>query len=640
MIVTLRHNVTLASDVALAQREIAALLGQVVLTDLDRAGLLGALPSSLPETLRQRLNVTLHATDVVAFETGCEIQFLHRLIMQSAFAQDVLVEYDSALPGPDWAPALSWIFAPGCAIGIARGALIEYASRSRQVDKGGVEELLDALLTYLLRGGKPGRTVLGLVAAKKTTLALTHDLHIYKAKFFPRMVRALLNIFAGDAQGRTFLDPFSGSGTALLEAASLGFEAYGVDVDPIAARISGAKVGAFTGERAQTRRLLQRALDVMDELSAPMFGQEDAGRGQNLLSAELRGKLARRDKKFDTAYLEEIERDLGLIITVRERLESLDDDLLAVLASDAVTKKIQFRYVGVGNGRYTIEVGKERLYDRFRDKVRDMLHLCDVFEWLERRSGLTFAPSHALLGSATHLDAPLLPASVDVCLTSPPYLPASSGREHYATSRDLSLAVTGLRDVWHKQESLFVGASTIRDVEAFDPAMLTPAGQHLMLYLMSDQDRKDPQRDPMRFERKAIPTWRYLLDIEQFMLALRAKISADGVFVMVVASQHIFYSHKRLQEQKAQGLAGGVEEQTAIEYVATGGLLYGELAARAGWMLEEEIRLELKKSETSVARPRSTDAYHESVLVFRPSVHWGRPVSRDDVLVASSASRT
>lgn len=44
-----------------------------------------------------------------------------------------------------------------------------------------------------------------------------HDIHEYRGKFFPQLVRACINI-SGIREGSIVLDPFCGSGTTLCEA--------------------------------------------------------------------------------------------------------------------------------------------------------------------------------------------------------------------------------------------------------------------------------------------------------------------------------------------------------------------------------------------------------------------------------------
>ena len=64
-----------------------------------------------------------------------------------------------------------------------------------------------------------------------------HGIHEYRGKFFPQLVKALINI-AGLAEGAIVLDPMCGSGTAICEARVMGMKAIGVDINPMAVEIS------------------------------------------------------------------------------------------------------------------------------------------------------------------------------------------------------------------------------------------------------------------------------------------------------------------------------------------------------------------------------------------------------------------
>jgi len=59
-----------------------------------------------------------------------------------------------------------------------------------------------------------------------------HNLYPYKGKFYPRIVRTLINTFQL-TQGDLLLDPFNGSGTTTHEATLMGIESVGVDVTPM-----------------------------------------------------------------------------------------------------------------------------------------------------------------------------------------------------------------------------------------------------------------------------------------------------------------------------------------------------------------------------------------------------------------------
>ena len=76
----------------------------------------------------------------------------------------------------------------------------------------------------------------------KSSRQSLHAIHPYPAKFIPEIPRALIAEFP-PTDGSIVLDPFCGSGTTLVEAQRAGFEAVGVDLNPIACRISRVKTG-------------------------------------------------------------------------------------------------------------------------------------------------------------------------------------------------------------------------------------------------------------------------------------------------------------------------------------------------------------------------------------------------------------
>ena len=89
----------------------------------------------------------------------------------------------------------------------------------------------------------------GLVPEKQLILNnnsfdhLTHYLFRYPAKFHPPIVRTLINQYT--KHGDYILDPFCGSGSALIEAAIAGRHAIGSDIDPLAVFISRIKTHRY-----------------------------------------------------------------------------------------------------------------------------------------------------------------------------------------------------------------------------------------------------------------------------------------------------------------------------------------------------------------------------------------------------------
>lgn len=593
-IAIIRHNTSLGGDLRLAVREFEALAGQPARLIETREALqdaLGGLHVAMVPVLRSG------GRAVALSWSALDLEAVNRLLRRSAFMQELfllpedaddrLQMVDACLAPGEWISAIDGSVFTALAWGyvIESEAVLDTPRLTGRV-QATIDLLLEPYRTF--RCSAPSRR---LRHAKKTTLSLSHDLHIYKAKFFPRMVRALLNIFGAEAGARV-VDPYCGSGTALLEAALLGCDSTGVDIDPICQLIARTKVAPFL-RPSQTRT----ALDAFEEaLDAPVTRP-----GDFTFPDELASKVRRRDRNNGTRFLDEISADTARLAGAMRSLNGahVDTELPRVLASDAVTKKIRYRFIGVGNGKYTIEIVKQPILARAREKARRARELCHVFEELRDRFGLDIGNVTVHDGDARHPDTWRLADPADFIVTSPPYLPASSGREHYSASRALSFAVLGI-------EHGSIGYYNMSSKSDHSSFSLTDFGEadRLLTYLMSDASADaDPQRDAMRFERKAVPTRQYLADISSFFSAAGSTLAPTGKLLLVVANQHTFYSHRRQE----------------LEHVVSGPTLYSEIAEPAGLVLDEVITMELLKSAVTKARPRASEDYFEAILVSTPN---------------------
>lgn len=593
VVVVLRHNTRLAGDKRLAGREFDALVGAGGRTVTDRAAF-GALFGGA--WFVPPVELSPDGVMVAKVYRDLAADAVLRLLQRSAFAQEVLIldEREAARSAFIAACSSPCHLTTDCAgnhlvVALAHGYVIESESvLDGSIMSGRIAATIALLLEPFVRGRASSRSD-HLRRAKKTTLSLSHDLHIYKAKFFPRMARALLNIFGKD--GAVVLDPYCGSGTALLEASSLGLDSYGCDIDPICRLISGTKVTPFLNAG--------RLIAVLQRFEKRLQEQAAASDGFQEFPLELRAKINRKDRKNGTNHLSEILDETAKLAASLDGLhpDRPEEELLFTLASDALTKKIRHRFVGVGNGRYAIDVTRRSLLDRLREKLVRSRQLAGVFHELTTRLNIRFGAVKVSLGNAEDRATWPAPENLDVVLTSPPYLPASSGREHYAAARALSFAVVGPR----------LGANGVLDRAAGDAeASLElffkyPEAARLMAYLTSDAALgANPHRDAMRCRRKAGPTLHYLSGVRRFFTSVHDGLAPDGVLLLVVAARHIFYSHRRM----------------ACEHVVSGRDLYAELAADAGLDLVEAIPLELEKAAVTCARPMAREAYAESVLVF------------------------
>lgn len=81
----------------------------------------------------------------------------------------------------------------------------------------------------------------GAQVTRREHCYFSHDFHQYKGKYYPQLVKVLSNM-GGIPSGGIVLDPFSGSGTTLVEAYLNNFVGLGVDMNPLAVFMSNMKV--------------------------------------------------------------------------------------------------------------------------------------------------------------------------------------------------------------------------------------------------------------------------------------------------------------------------------------------------------------------------------------------------------------
>lgn len=71
--------------------------------------------------------------------------------------------------------------------------------------------------------------------------AYTHGFHKYPAKFIPHIPKWAINKYLAGQINKTILDPFSGSGTTLVEGMLAGHNVIGIDIDPLSCLIAKVK---------------------------------------------------------------------------------------------------------------------------------------------------------------------------------------------------------------------------------------------------------------------------------------------------------------------------------------------------------------------------------------------------------------
>lgn len=76
----------------------------------------------------------------------------------------------------------------------------------------------------------------------------THGFHKYPAKFIPQIPKWAITKYLNGDKDKNILDPFCGSGTTLVEGVLAGYNAVGIDIDPLSALISKVKTTRVDGK--------------------------------------------------------------------------------------------------------------------------------------------------------------------------------------------------------------------------------------------------------------------------------------------------------------------------------------------------------------------------------------------------------
>lgn len=375
---------------------------------------------------------------------------------------------------------------------------------------------------------------------RQATRYSAHALHEYKGRFNPQVVRAIGNI-VGLEPDAWVLDPFCGSGTTLLESLHAGWNAVGVDRNPLAVRISRAKLHAVRQPERLARlgRLVTEALDPFRKLSGEASVPET--RLRSSLGAGWESGLPALPylsvwfSRSVLAQIAAIRRVLDVAVDSRA-----DRAVLEVILSD------QLREVSLQEPR-DLRIRRRKdprenypLLDRFLAAVEERLarvsRARDAIGSISGHHSAMVGDTRAL-ASARELATPA--GGFDAVITSPPYETALP----YIDTQRLSLVLFGdvSADALAETEQELIGAREISTKErrsledritVGDPAL--PA-EVLELCRELLAAAALPGNGFRRHNRPAL-TYRYFANMAAFFRTLKTRMRSGAPVALVVGT--------------------------------------------------------------------------------------------------------
>ncbi len=230
----------------------------------------------------------------------------------------------------------------------------------------------------------------------------SHDVHAFAAKFPPQLPRAFIRGLT--APGDVVLDPMMGSGTTIVEALLEGRRGIGLDIDPLALRVSQAKTIPMIADDLRNigLKVISQAQDLLSDHSIERLIQ----------------KFDSRTKEFiDYWFYPKTQRELAALVLSMQTVDvSLVRRFLELTFSSIIVTKSGgvSRARDLAHSRPHLDKEKkpknalEQFSLRLQKNIKSMAHL--------DTKGALAAP---LPGDARSM--PLRDEVIDLIVTSPPY---------------------------------------------------------------------------------------------------------------------------------------------------------------------------------------------------------------------------
>lgn len=330
----------------------------------------------------------------------------------------------------------------------------------------------------------------------------THGMFKYPCKFIPEIPRWGINAFLPQKRGIIF-DPFSGSGTTLLEANINGIDAYGTEIDDIAKLIIKVKTTAL--DFKQIEFLEQSYLEIINIISrddAELFRPE-IDNLEHWFSENTINELGRMK-----AYIDHIENDdirdffKLCMVSIIKRVSNADDISPKPYVSNKIIKVPP-----------TVEKEFSTVFHRYKQMMSELLSVAKM------------GNTNIIQGDALEFS---MSSGIDLAITSPPYINAF---DYGRTMRLENLWMGTLTEEELRQKkSQYVGTEKIDSkMEKSDFSILEKSN------LLKGYYEQIVEQD----EKRALIVKKFFEDMEKNLHCTYRQMNTGGKYIIVIGNSTI-----------------------------------------------------------------------------------------------------
>lgn len=330
----------------------------------------------------------------------------------------------------------------------------------------------------------------------------THGMFKYPCKFIPEIPRWGINAFLPQKQGVIF-DPFSGSGTTLLEANINGIDAYGTEIDDIAKLI--IKVKTTVLDLKQIEFLEQSYLGIINTISrddAEVFRPE-IDNLEHWFSENTINQLGRMKVYIDHIENDDIRDFFKLcMVSIIKRVSNADDTSPKPYVSNKIIKAPP-----------TVEKEFSTVFHRYEQMMLELLNVDKM------------GNTNIIQGDALGFS---MPFGIDLAITSPPYINAF---DYGRTMRLENLWMGTLTEEELRQKkSQYVGTEKIDSkMEKSDFSILEKSN------LLKGYYEQIVEQD----EKRALVVKKFFEDMEKNLHCIYRQMNAGGKYMIVIGNSTI-----------------------------------------------------------------------------------------------------